>query len=103
MTACTCPVCQGRGLVPNGFYRAVGVDSWTTNSLEPEQCRSCDGKGYVVVGLEPVFQQPVTLQWPPMVYESYTTITVEPDPNLSVWQAPALWPLHWRWGGGRYQ
>ncbi len=44
----TCPVCQGRGAVPSGFYGAVGVESWTTNTLAPDPCRSCDTKGYIV-------------------------------------------------------
>ena len=42
-----CPVCEGRGLVPNGFYGAVGVESYTTNSLAPEMCRSCQGRGWI--------------------------------------------------------
>lgn len=44
-----CPVCFGRGLVPNGFYTAVGSSSWLTSCCESEQCRSCEGKGYVVI------------------------------------------------------
>lgn len=41
-----CPVCNGNGLVPNGFYISVtGVLS--TNSTNPETCRSCNGTGIV--------------------------------------------------------
>jgi hypothetical protein len=47
--AVLCPVCRGRGRVPPGFYSAIGVDFWTTSTLDPEPCRSCSGEGYVVV------------------------------------------------------
>lgn len=47
MAASLCPVCMGKGVVPNGFYTAVGVAEYTTTSLTPETCRSCDGKGIV--------------------------------------------------------
>ena len=43
----TCPVCNGRGLVPNGFYMAVGVEQWSGSSLTPESCKSCKGEGIV--------------------------------------------------------
>jgi len=33
-----CPVCGGRGIVPNGFYTSqYGM----TSNTAPEQCRSC--------------------------------------------------------------
>jgi hypothetical protein len=44
-----CPVCEGRGYVPNGFYRSFAGSSWTTTSIQPETCKSCEGKGYVAV------------------------------------------------------
>jgi hypothetical protein len=41
-----CPVCRGNGLVSAGFYEQTsGI--WTGTGFE--KCRSCDGKGYVVV------------------------------------------------------
>ncbi len=43
-----CPVCNGNGLVPNGFYLLVSGD-WASASTEPETCRSCQGKGYVII------------------------------------------------------
>jgi len=42
-----CPICGGKGLVMNGFYRAIGVDSWSTEGSELETCRSCAGRGIV--------------------------------------------------------
>lgn len=36
-----CPVCNGKGLVPNGFYLAIGTDTYSTSSTKPEECKSC--------------------------------------------------------------
>jgi len=43
-----CPVCGGNGLVPNGFYTQT-LGRWLTSSTGGETCRSCGGKGYVVI------------------------------------------------------
>lgn len=42
-----CPVCGGKGLVPNGFYTAIGTPYYSTTGTSPESCRSCGGKGYI--------------------------------------------------------
>ena len=42
-----CPVCGGKGLVPNGFYTAIGTPYYSTTSTSSETCRSCGGKGYI--------------------------------------------------------
>lgn len=42
----TCPVCDGTGKVPNGFYNRTGR-TWTTGSTQPEICKSCNGEGIV--------------------------------------------------------
>jgi hypothetical protein len=47
--AMRCPVCEGRGYVPNGFYGSYAGCPWTVSSLEPETCKSCGGKGYVTI------------------------------------------------------
>ena len=47
--AVLCPVCLGKGLVPNGFYMAVGTNNYTTSSMTPETCRSCGGYGYLIL------------------------------------------------------
>ena len=41
-----CPVCNGNGLVPNGFYMQTS-GHWSTSSITPEPCRSCGGTGIV--------------------------------------------------------
>lgn len=46
LTTDRCPVCNGSGLVPNGFYMQTS-GSWSTNSTAPETCRSCGGTGIV--------------------------------------------------------
>lgn len=39
-----CPVCGGRGIVPNGFYM---IYADTTNSSTAEPCRTCNGRGVI--------------------------------------------------------
>lgn len=46
MTPHTCPVCNGNGLVPNGFYRQTS-GTWSTSDSTPEKCRTCNGIGIV--------------------------------------------------------
>lgn len=38
-----CPVCEGRGNVPAGFYSRVGAST----AANPENCRSCMGAGII--------------------------------------------------------
>jgi len=50
MKAVLCPVCNGNGLVSAGFYKHPGDHpEWTSGTTDPEQCRSCGGKGWVEV------------------------------------------------------
>jgi len=45
-----CPVCSGVGQVSGGFYNRGGdCEFWMAFATSPEQCRSCGGKGYLVV------------------------------------------------------
>lgn len=39
-----CPVCNGTGLVPNGFYTRT-ISYWPTTDVTPETCRTCKGTG----------------------------------------------------------
>ncbi len=38
-----CPVCNGTGQVPPGFYMAIGGTGGCAYSLDPEVCRACGG------------------------------------------------------------
>ncbi len=42
--AITCPVCGGTGRVISGFY-----GNTETASTNGEECRSCGGKGYLII------------------------------------------------------
>lgn len=41
-----CPVCNGNGLVPPGFYGQTS-GNWIWSPTIPETCRSCNGTGIV--------------------------------------------------------
>ncbi len=43
-----CPVCEGKGTVRSGFYDDIDY-SFAIALLPRETCRSCNGKGYIVV------------------------------------------------------
>ena len=50
MKAVLCPVCNGVGQVSAGFYSRGGdCPYWVSSTVNPEICRSCDGKGWVEV------------------------------------------------------
>lgn len=42
-----CPVCNGNGLVANGFYNQTS-GYWSTSSISPETCRTCNGTGVIL-------------------------------------------------------
>jgi DnaJ-class molecular chaperone len=44
-----CPVCEGRGIVPHGFYLYPAGQTFTDSETSPEKCRSCNGTGIVEV------------------------------------------------------
>lgn len=41
-----CPVCNGTGLVHNGFYNSI-VQGQVTTDATPETCKTCNGQGIV--------------------------------------------------------
>lgn len=43
-----CPVCNGKGTVPNGFYTTTN-DFYYSTTTGNEICRSCYGKGYISI------------------------------------------------------
>ena len=61
MKAVICPVCNGNGLVPNGFYTQT-TGMWSTADTTPETCQSCGGTGYLVVP-EDSEEHPVSTDW----------------------------------------
>ena len=42
-----CPVCDGTGIVPGGFY--ISTSGFSTTGTNQETCRSCDGKGFIII------------------------------------------------------
>ena len=44
-----CPVCMGRGLVPNSFYATTSGIGSTTQTYLPEKCRTCNGAGVIIL------------------------------------------------------
>ena len=42
MHAEKCPVCEGRMIVPGGFYNSTSREGWTS-SCAAEPCRNCQG------------------------------------------------------------
>lgn len=81
MRAQICPVCDGKGLVEKGFYDA--------DEDETEECRSCNGAGYIFV---PIARQPCPRPYPvPMPYSPpwdgtwvWTETTGSPDYDVHI-------------------
>lgn len=44
-TPVKCPICEGRGKVPNGFYDLNSASASTSTDSAPEECRACQGTG----------------------------------------------------------
>src|SRR5208282_6077669 len=69
-----CPVCNGRGKVPAGFYGDQGTD------VSEPPCRSCHGSGLVWSNdcpMLPIYPAPPMQPWPP------TTVPIP-------WQKPLI-------------
>lgn len=56
MAVYRCPVCEGRGHVPAGFYSSVPGVPYSVSSLSPEPCQACGGRGIVFDTAGPEFQ-----------------------------------------------
>ncbi len=44
----SCPVCGGRGIVPQGFYTYPEGQDFSSTSALPEECRTCVGAGIIL-------------------------------------------------------
>lgn len=58
-----CPVCEGRGTVPAGFYGRFGGVTTTSD----ESCHSCNGTGIIwdyQESLPPATEAPPRERWP---------------------------------------
>lgn len=42
-----CPICNGTGYVPLGFYSGFPARTSSSTALMQEPCRSCTGRGYI--------------------------------------------------------
>ena len=40
-----CPVCDGHGIVPGGFY--LSTNQYSVSNYTSEICRACNGKGII--------------------------------------------------------
>lgn len=80
-----CPVCYGKGVVPNGFYFSVS-EQYNTSDAAPQPCRSCDGGGIVwepspTPPSSPVFGGP----WEcPKCGKTHRTSSIHCDPEIQV-------------------
>ena len=52
-----CPVCEGKGVLPPDFYQLSNVVS---ANADPITCRSCDGKGYIIIPLNHQDEERIT-------------------------------------------
>jgi len=41
-----CPVCNGKGVLPHGFY--ITSETFITSSTEDEICKTCNGQGIII-------------------------------------------------------
>ena len=76
-----CPVCNGRGTVPPGFYNPSpdGVHGITQTDCHTETCRSCGGKGYILVPEEVLSIPSVWILDPDYKPPTFTVTTVPTD------------------------
>jgi len=47
-----CPVCNGKGIVPNGFYFVPEGQSFVASGNILETCRACNGRGIILMDLK---------------------------------------------------
>jgi hypothetical protein len=45
VTIVRCPICEGRGIVPQGFYRHPSGIPFSSSDASHEECKACNGSG----------------------------------------------------------
>ena len=45
-----CPVCEGRGKLPHGFYNTSEI--FSSASIGDEICKTCNGQGIIRIDIE---------------------------------------------------
>lgn len=82
-----CPVCNGRGTVPKGFYDGAETGTGSTAANMREPCRACGGSGvlYSFEGGAPIVwpvmpPAPPTVPWP--WYQNPVITCLTPGTNL---------------------
>jgi ferredoxin-like protein FixX len=54
MEAYKCPVCGGKGIVPNGFYFLIDEKT----KIDGEKCLTCEGTGVIFLNGTNIFSFP---------------------------------------------
>ena len=86
-----CPVCQGRGTLPAGFYSRAR----TLSNTAPETCKTCNGQGIVWAGGPP--QRVGVGNVPKIPQVSRTTGTPLPVPDYRVISEKVFDPSTQEW------
>ena len=55
-----CPICNGTGLVPGGFYQSA-IGGTAISSVSAEKCRQCNGGG-IIWGRDDGLEDVITLK-----------------------------------------
>ena len=83
-----CPICEGRGIVPEGFYQSLR----RLSKKNAERCRLCSGIGAIYIfeiiwqgtTTQPIIQEPFIVPFDPNPYPGTTWIGDPPGSCSSV-------------------
>ena len=96
-TPVKCPVCEGRGKVPNGFYNVNPTSVASNTDAEPETCKTCYGKGILWArddkDLTPPIKGPVKKRRRKRDRCPWEDRKKKPDNPSRPWE----WPQPWEW------
>lgn len=69
-----CPICEGRGIVPRGFYETCEE----LDKSKVETCQACEGRGFdwdiqiqPQIGVGTIEMDPPTPWWEPLPWQVY--------------------------------